>query len=113
MEKRRIVARLVERGAAEQEFDRRVWREAGHKARFGALVHALRVWKALAAFGAPLTGLTPQDFTDRRKVYQMGVVPNRVDIVMEIDGVEFDEAWRPRGGSTFEWGPLRLIVLDE
>jgi len=26
-------------------------------------------------------------------VYQMGVIPNRIDIINEISGVELDEAW--------------------
>jgi Nucleotidyl transferase of unknown function (DUF2204) len=55
------------------------------------------VYGALAAFGAPLTGLTPADFRDDPKsVFQIGQPPTRVDILQSIDGVEFDEAWRDR-----------------
>lgn len=55
------------------------------------------MYRALADFGAPLTGLTPADFRDDPKsVFQIGQPPARVDILQSIDGVEFDEAWRDR-----------------
>jgi hypothetical protein len=53
------------------------------------------IFRALTEFGAPLTGLTPADFRDGT-VFQMGQPPERVDILQEIDGVSFDEAWRNR-----------------
>jgi hypothetical protein len=58
--------------------------------------NAQRVWKALAAFGAPLTGLRLADLSDPDVVFQMGVPPNRIDILTAIDGVEFEAAWSNR-----------------
>jgi Nucleotidyl transferase of unknown function (DUF2204) len=55
------------------------------------------VYRALAAFGAPLAGLTPADFRDDpNSVFQIGLPPARVDILQSIDGVSFDEAWPQR-----------------
>ena len=55
------------------------------------------VFRALAAFGAPLAGLTPADFRDDpNSVFQIGRPPARVDILQHIDGVTFDEAWPQR-----------------
>jgi hypothetical protein len=55
------------------------------------------VFRALAAFGAPLAGLTPADFRDDpNSVFQIGQPPARVDILQSIDGVSFDEAWPQR-----------------
>lgn len=56
--------------------------------------NAQRVWKALKEFGAPLRGIQPEDFTFKNLVYQIGVAPIRVDIMMGITGVEFTLAWK-------------------
>jgi hypothetical protein len=47
---------------------------------------------SLAAFGAPLSGVTTEDFRTPGTVYQIGVPPNRIDILTDIDGLSFDEA---------------------
>ena len=54
------------------------------------------MWKALAAFGAPLEGLRVGDLCDPDVVFQIGLPPNRVEILTAIDGVEFDAAWTRR-----------------
>lgn len=58
--------------------------------------NAKRVFAALAAFGAPLTDLSPEDFEKPGYFYQMGKPPLRVDILMSVDGVRFEEAWPNR-----------------
>ncbi|MBW1787616.1 MAG: nucleotidyltransferase [Deltaproteobacteria bacterium] len=54
------------------------------------------VYTALKEFGAPLANLTANDFTQKDYFYQMGRPPLRVDIMMSIPGVEFEEAWNDR-----------------
>src|SRR4030067_2794689 len=54
------------------------------------------VYVALKDFGAPLANLTPDDFTHQDYFSQMGISPLRVDIMMSIPGVEFEEAWKNR-----------------
>jgi len=54
------------------------------------------VWNSLARFGAPLAAYTPKDFRDGKSTIQLGVEPNRIDIIQKIDGVTFDEAWKHR-----------------
>lgn len=58
--------------------------------------NAKKVWAALAEFGAPLDGVSLDDFSNRDMVYQIGVEPNRIDVIMDLDGVEFAEAWKRR-----------------
>jgi hypothetical protein len=55
-----------------------------------------KVYAALAAFGAPLAGLTADDFGHEGFFYQLGQPPLRIDILMSIEGVTFDEAWPHR-----------------
>jgi len=54
------------------------------------------VYRALAEFGAPLEGLTPVDFRNVENFYRMGRPPMRVDIMLSIPGLDFEEAWLSR-----------------
>jgi Nucleotidyl transferase of unknown function (DUF2204) len=55
------------------------------------------VFRALAEFGAPPSGLTPEDFHGHpESVFQIGVEPGRIDILQSIPAVAFDEAWPNR-----------------
>jgi hypothetical protein len=58
--------------------------------------NAERVWHALAEFGAPLDQLSQEDLTKPEVVFQIGVVPNRIDIVTSVTGVDFEDAWTRR-----------------
>lgn len=60
--------------------------------------NAPRVLAALRAFGAPIAahGVTLGDFERAGTVYQLGLPPNRIDLITAIDGVSFDSAWRGR-----------------
>lgn len=50
-------------------------------------VNARHVWEALDAFGAPLGDLQLADPSEPGIVFQMGVPPNRIDIITGVDGV--------------------------
>ena len=50
------------------------------------------VFRALAQYGAPLEGMSANDFMDGT-AFQIGQPPARVDLLQQIDGVSFDEAW--------------------
>ncbi|MBP6016061.1 MAG: hypothetical protein KA586_05020 [Candidatus Promineofilum sp.] len=58
--------------------------------------NAHAIYKTLLKFGAPLEGLSEADFSEEGYFYQMGVPPVRIDILMGIPGVEFEEAWGRR-----------------
>ena len=53
------------------------------------------VFRALAQYGAPLSGLSPADFMDS-STFQIGQPPARIDLLQQIDGISFDEAWENR-----------------
>ena len=55
-----------------------------------------RVLLALDAFGAPRRGLTAADLEVEGTIYQVGVPPNRIDVITTVDGVEFADAWVDR-----------------
>lgn len=60
--------------------------------------NALRVFRALVAFGAPVDALniTPADFETPGRVVQLGIPPRRIDVLNEISGVVFEESWPER-----------------
>jgi hypothetical protein len=65
-----------------------------------APANAQRTLAALRRFGAPLADLTPEDLARPGTIFQIGVAPNRIDLLTSIDAVEFEEAWRNRMAST-------------
>ena len=57
--------------------------------------NAQRVLHALRLFGAPVDahGIRETDLATPGIVYQIGLPPRRIDILTEISGVSFEEAW--------------------
>jgi hypothetical protein len=68
------------------------------------------LFRALAQYGAPLDGLSPDDFMDGT-VFQIGQPPARVDILQHIDGISFDEAWENRIEGLVD-GEIRTSVIS-
>jgi hypothetical protein len=64
--------------------------------------NAKAIYTALLEFGAPLEDLTEADFSQEGYFYQMGLPPVRVDILMGIPGVVFEEAWVRRVDVDFD-----------
>jgi len=73
--------------------------------------NAQKVWQALTNFGAPLTDVSQADFSRPGVTFQIGISPLRIDILTEISGVSFDEAWADRSMHAF--GPLTVPFLGK
>ena len=61
--------------------------------------NAERVWRGLAAFGAPLEalGVTREDLRRPDTIVQLGLPPNRIDLLTGISGIpDFQTAWAER-----------------
>lgn len=60
--------------------------------------NAEKVWEALLRFGAPLEalGFSRSDLTSPGSVVQIGIPPRRIDLLTEITGVGFEDAWGGR-----------------
>lgn len=72
-----------------------------------------RTWEALARFGAPLDGVTAEDLAIPGTVLQVGVEPNRIDILTCVAGLEFSEAWSRRVTSSYGRVPVSFPCLDD
>jgi hypothetical protein len=55
-----------------------------------------RMERVLERFGFGSTGLRAADVAEPNKVIQLGVAPNRVDILTGLTGLEFEAAWNKR-----------------
>ena len=55
-----------------------------------------RIVAALDEFGFGGIGIAEADFSEPGRILQLGVPPNRIDIMNAIDGVTFEEAWQSR-----------------
>jgi len=53
--------------------------------------------------------LTESDLTDPEVVFQIGLPPNRVDILSAIPGVEFTDCWKRRAHASFDGVPTPVI----
>lgn len=69
------------------DFD--IWVEASEE-------NSQKIYKSLCEFGAPLFNITEKTFTEKRIVFQIGVIPRRIDIITHIDGVNFEEAYETK-----------------
>lgn len=69
------------------------------------------VFRALAQFGAPLDGLSPADFMDGSS-FQIGHPPARIDLLQQIDGISFEDAWKNRIEGLIE-GEIRITVISK
>ncbi len=58
--------------------------------------NAKRVLDAMRSFGAPLGDLVPSDLEKPGTGFKMGMAPRRIDILTQVSGVTFEEAWDSR-----------------
>jgi hypothetical protein len=73
--------------------------------------NAEKVWRGLQKFGAPLFDLKREDLTTSGMVFQIGMIPSRIDVITEIDGVDFDDAWKQH--KTVEIEGLKVPVIGK
>lgn len=80
--------------------------------------NARRMMAALRSFGAPLADVTEDDFAREGIVYQLGLPPARVDILTQLSGLSFADAWpnrirRPFGSVEADFIGLRDLVTNK
>jgi hypothetical protein len=88
------------RPRATKDFD--VWIEASPD-------NAGRVMAALRVFGAPLSDLCDADLARPGQGFRMGSPPFRIEILTEISGVDFGDAWPRR--ETWETDDVTVFVI--
>ena len=74
--------------------------------------NASAVFNALKEFGACLAGLSTKDFSEPGYFYQMSNPSLRVDVMMEIPGGDFTEAWKRRNTVSIGEDPIHFISRE-
>ena len=72
--------------------------------------NAERILNAIEQFGFGNVGLRKEDFLIENQVIQLGVAPNRIDILTSLTGVTFEEAWASRQSG--EIGTLKVPFIS-
>jgi hypothetical protein len=72
--------------------------------------NSLAVFRALSQYGAPLADFAPNDFMDGT-AFQIGQPPARIDLLQQIDGITFDEAWENRVEGLVD-GEIQTVVIS-
>ena len=76
--------------------------------------NARRVWQALVHFGAPVQSFDVEagDFARPGMVYQIGLPPRRIDIITQLSGLSFEEAWESRENAELGGRVVYVIGRD-
>ena len=75
--------------------------------------NALRTWRALERFRAPLSKMKLDDFAKPEVLYQIGMPPSRIDIMTSVTGLDFDAAWPNRVMANFGDVEAPVLGLDD
>jgi len=76
--------------------------------------NAQRVYRALTHFmGEPPFDVAATDFENPNIVYQIGVAPNRVDIIVGLEGIDFEAAWARRVETAYGDVPIHLMGMED
>lgn len=65
--------------------------------------------KALSEFGSPYLISVP---VDTKEILQLGIAPNRIDILLHIQGLSFNTVWEKRIRSTYGEAMTNWIDID-
>ena len=72
--------------------------------------NARAILNAIQQFGFGDLGLSSEDFLTEDQVIQLGVAPNRIDLLTFLSGVNFEEAWATRVQG--EIGELAVPIIS-
>lgn len=75
--------------------------------------NARKMVLVLNDFGMASLGMEEQDFLTKGSITQIGYPPLRIDILNEIDGITFDEAYPNKLLIDVEGLPVNYIGLDD
>jgi len=68
--------------------------------------------KALDQFGFSSLGLQAHDFLDPDQIVQLGNPPNRIDLITEVDGVNFENCYVAKVQTVIDDTTINFIDLE-
>lgn len=74
--------------------------------------NAKRIFACLKEYGAPVSSLAEKHFSEPGLLLIFGREPNRVDILNDLKGLSFKEAYRKKKTVKIERATLNIVSLD-
>jgi hypothetical protein len=74
--------------------------------------NAAKLVEVFHRFGMQDPHVTPALFQERGKIIRMGVPPMRIEVLTEIDGVDFAECYAARVTANIDGQPVQLISRE-
>ncbi|MBZ5606626.1 MAG: hypothetical protein LAP38_00070 [Acidobacteriia bacterium] len=75
--------------------------------------NAARLRIALTQFGFGQLGLSEDDFVAEGRVIQLGIAPNRIDLLTSLTGCTFDDVWQTRISTQIAGVPVNMIAKKQ
>ncbi len=75
--------------------------------------NADKLLKTVHDFGFGALGLQKEDLIDENNVIQLGYEPNRIDLIMGLDNLDFETCFAQRQDAEFERLPIYFLNLDD
>jgi phage replication-related protein YjqB (UPF0714/DUF867 family) len=72
-----------------------------------------RIIKVLEKFGMSELGATKKDLTKKDSIIQIGVPPNRIDLITSVEALSFEEAYKRREIKQIDKIDTNIITLDD
>jgi hypothetical protein len=75
--------------------------------------NADKLLEVLSDFGFQSGSITTKDLMRKGKIFQLGNPPLRIDLLNDIDGISFNEAWQNRASSEYGEEMIQVIGKNE
>jgi hypothetical protein len=69
--------------------------------------------RALSDFGFPTDELSPEALSVEDRVLMLGRVPNRIDVLTRVAGLDWEPCWKRRVESDYGGTPVAVLALSD
>jgi hypothetical protein len=73
--------------------------------------NAIKMTKVIKDFGFDTLDLSTELFLQKDRIVRMGLPPIRIEVLLEISGVQFDQCYEERIDAAIDDIPVKLINL--
>ena len=74
-------------------------------------INAIKITRVLKEFGFDTPDLKPELFLQKDRMVRLGLPPMRIEVLVEISGVQFNECYKERVDDVIDGIPVKLISL--
>ncbi len=78
---------------------------------YSSEANAIKLTSMLKEFGFEFDNLDHKDFISKGQIIQLGFEPNRIDLITEIKGVDFHDAWARK--EVVEFDQIKINVISK